>query len=900
MRFESGSKLGQYEIVSPLGAGGMGEVYRARDTKLGREVAIKLILDDVASDPERLARFGREARVLASLNHPNIATLHGFEADGERSFLIMELVEGETLADRIQRGPLPVDEALPLFLQIAEGLKEAHERGVIHRDLKPANLRVTENGGVKILDFGLAKALGPDVPAKDPSVSHSPTMSLAATRRGEILGTAAYMSPEQAAGRTVDKRTDIWAFGACFYEALRGRRAFEGENAADTLAAVLRDTVDLEALPDRVPLGLRLLIERCLVRDPRNSVQDIGDVRLELERAREPSAEETGHRSDATAGSRLLRAVPWVVAAVAILAAAFALTTRPGLETPGPTPAQFQIDLPPGTDFAEPIPNHVIAISPDGEEIVWSGKEGEHLALYRRGTGSLAIEVVPGTEGGTQPFFSPDGRWLGFHTRGELRKVPAGGGTAVKIAATRGGYGGVWTQDGDIYFAEGFTLERVPAEGGEPELVTRYDLIEAADPALARSRYYDPRGTLVPGSSWLIFSLVAADGKDLLVAFDPTSGAVRVLAEGAGPRLLPSGHLLFARRGALFAALWDNDAIGFKGEPIPVLDNVDFDWLGYPLFDVSRDGTLVYVPSGGVAGGELVVTDRSGTVVDRLIEVPELSLGATFSPQGDSASVALPGSTSGLELWTLGIGRSVRVPLTFGADSYSWTGVWSPDGSQIAFVVAAGGAHTEVMVAAADGSGDFRPFFSTEDLPYREDLQLGDWSSSGRFLSLTVKTPEGGWDLWTYDRDQEELTRILGSPFNEINGRFSADDRWIAYETDRAGIRQIFVREFPQGGAEAQISTQGGRMARWAGDGQSLYFLDGGAVMNVRVFDESGRLAPGQPELVFEGPFRSALDFDVTSDGERFLLIRYPEGRGPRIHVVQSWLEQLERLLPPG
>ncbi len=896
MTLSAGQKLGHYEILASLGAGGMGEVYRATDTKLGRTVALKLLLQEVAADPDRLQRFEREARVLASLNHNNIATLHGFEADGDTNFLVMELVPGETLADRISRGPIPVAEATDLFLQIAVGLETAHAQGVIHRDLKPANIKVSPDGDVKILDFGLAKALVEPTVEHDQRQSDSPTMTLAATRRGEILGTAAYMSPEQAKGQTVDERADIWSFGVCLWEALTGGRLFVGDSAAETMAAVLRSDPEWEELPFALPQPTVRLLRRCLKRDPRERLRAIGDAALELRDARaavdSPLDLEAPNTTPTPSVGLWKRAVPWALAVVSTLLAVWAMSGRTEEDRHPEAAARFEIDLPAGTDFADATPNHLLAFAPDGSSVVWSGKQAESTALYRRPIDSLDVEILRGSEGGSLPFFSPDGEWLAFYAENELRKIPPAGGAAVKIASARAASGGVWSEDDKIYISRIGRLSRLPAGGGEAETVVE-ELAQFAP------RWVDHRASPVPGDRWLLLSLLAGEGRHLIVAYDLEKREARSLGEGVGPRLLDTGHLLFARRNALLAVPFDVQAIEFRGEPRVVLEGIDVDWMSYPLFDVAEQGgALAYVPEGAAAGGTLVLADRSGSVLAELLEVPGFSLGSRFSPTTDRVSISLPGSTAGqLELWTVGVDRSAKIPLTFGVDRSSWTGVFSPDGRQIAFVSAVEIGY-DVVVAAADGTGEIRSVVSSEVLPPHNDLQLADWSKDGRFLSLSLQPPGGGWDVWTYDLQDEVLTEFLATPFLDQSARFSPDRRFVAYESDRSGTRQIFVRSFPDGDEEVQISTGGGRNAHWSGDGRTLHFMAGSSVMRIDVLDESGALAPGAPEVLFDGPFRSALDFDVSDDGERFLLVRYQEGQGPRIHVVENWLEELERLVP--
>ena len=687
LALEAGSTLGHYEIVSSLGAGGMGEVYRAKDTKLGREVAIKLLLDEVSADPERLARFEREARVLASLNHNNIATLHGFEKEGDTSFLVMELVEGETLADRIKRGAIPVDEALPLFIQIAEGLEAAHEKGVIHRDLKPANIKVTANGQVKILDFGLAKAMAPEVDTGDPAMSQSPTLTLAATQRGEILGTAAYMSPEQASGEPTDKRTDIWAFGACLFEALSGRRTFGGDKMSIVLASVLKDEPDFALLDPTTPRAARRVLRSCLEKDPALRLHDIADGRLELERADEeeelPAIAISAKRG---VGGYLGAALLGALAAGA--AVWWAATPEPAQPL---RPQRFSISLP-GRGMAGSDSNRTLRVSPDGQSVVFftSLDLGTGHPLMIRQASELEPRPVAGTEAGYAPFFSPDASWLGFKRLGSLVKVRVTGGSAQVLYTGLRGFSGdaAWGPDGYIYFInrvadDSLALFRVSDDGGEPERLYPTDggQFEGASGDVALLPHM--RAVLVGIEN--PFGGRAAGTR--IEALDLATGQRHVLVQGATlPAYADSGHLVYVEGGRVWAVPFDAERLELTGPPHEITEPAmgitqDSDFVSW---DLARGGTLVYAPAAGSA--RVVHVDETGS--SRPLDTPPPDLfGLASSPDGRLLAL-----TSGKDIWVHDRARATATRITFESGFYP---VWTPDGDRIVFASGVAGSEAQ-------------------------------------------------------------------------------------------------------------------------------------------------------------------------------------------------------------
>ncbi len=624
MALDSGTRLGNYEVVSSLGAGGMGEVYRARDEKLGREVAIKLLRQEVSNDPERLARFTREARVLASLNHPNIATLHGFETAQDTPFLVMELVEGETLAERIKRGAIPVEEALALFLQIADGLEAAHDKGVIHRDLKPANIKVTDEGAAKILDFGLAKAMTAESTMGDPNSSESPTLTAAATKPGQILGTTAYMSPEQAKGGAVDKRADVWAFGACLYEALTGERAFQGDSAQDVLGSVLKLDPAWDALPSATPTPLRRLLRRCLEKNPNDRLRDIGDARLELCEAfatpasDEPTTREVSKERRSLSLARASVVTGAVTAAIAVIAGLAFWTSRPDPIPPERLVVRSVLSAAPSASVTVSPFGRDLAVGPDGRVVVYQS-EG---SLYARPTDSLVGSQLAGTEGASTPFFSPDGAWVGFAAGGSLKKVSLLGGPTVRLADLAGGIltGASWGADDTIILGFSDGLYRVSAEGGRPELLL------APDPE-RREIYRSPE--LLPGGQTVLFTLRPSTSpeQEQIMALSLSTRKQKVLLYGGGTaRYVPTGHLVYGLNGALLAVAFDAESLEVRGNPVSVLEGVSSKAAGRTVsFDFSQNGSLAYVTSGGWSRATLALVGRDGQ--EEVLSTPPL--GAT-------------------------------------------------------------------------------------------------------------------------------------------------------------------------------------------------------------------------------------------------------------------------------
>ena len=717
--FESGTRLGTYEVLAPLGSGGMGDVYRARDTKLGRDVALKVLPEAFSKDKQRLARFEREARFLASLNHPNIAVIHGLEEcespqperSAERSgvaereavgvgprgtdkrvhFLVMELVEGETLAERIARGPIPLDEALPLFRQIAEALEAAHGKGVIHRDLKPANIKITPEGKIKVLDFGLAKSFESEVSEVD--LSQSPTLIRGGTQAGVILGTAPYMSPEQARGKVVDKRADIWAFGCVLFEALTGRLAFPGETLSDTIATVLSREPAWERLPEITPVSIRALSRRCLQKDPERRLRDAWDARLEIEEAVSGASEVMSAVTvTAKPEARWQRAIPWILFGLMVMVAVWLYAQRPAVEAP--QVVRTSINVAP-TDAATAWP----AISPDGTRIVYAAREGDETQLYSRDLNEDESRPIPGTEGGSSPFFSPDGEWLGFFADGQLKKVRLDGVGAV--ALTKGvGRGGSWGPDDNIVFKQTLLsgLMKISADGGTPEVLTTLDSDEQ------EQVHHWPQ--VLPNGDAVLFTANSGGSFDeaSIVVQSLSTGERKVVAQGSNARYVSTGHLVYGRGRTLYAVPFDLDRLEVKGEGFPVQVGVRR-LVNQHIFAISETGTLVYQPS-RPTDRRLVLVDLEGRAEPLAAPAGEYQH-VRFSPDGQQLVLATRDGK--IHLYEL---EQERFSLLFSsfedAEGTVWTAgnpMWSPDGTRFAVsgVASGTGLLSELFIVSVDG-----------------------------------------------------------------------------------------------------------------------------------------------------------------------------------------------------
>ena len=875
-----GQTIAHYTITEKIGKGGMGEVYRATDTKLHRDVALKVLPEAFVSDRERMARFSREAQVLASLNHPNIAAIYGLEESDNRQTLVLELVEGETLAERLSKGALPLEESLKISLQMAEALETAHEKGIIHRDLKPANVKITPEGKVKVLDFGLAKALEQE--AVEADVSQSPTRSHLATGTGMIMGTAGYMSPEQARGKPVDKRTDIWAFGAVFYEVLTGKQTFQGEDASDTLAAVLRSDIDLEKVEKVAPPPILRLIRRCLDRDQQNRLRDIGEARVTVqEYLADPAAHEVD-RSVAALPSVSKRQMahwllPCAIASVVItLMAVWILSPQP---VPKPL-TRMALVLPSDQELSSGG-RHQVALSPDGTHLVYVAN-GQ---LYLRAMDQLEATPIPGTaEGrGRSPFFSPGGRWVGFYAGGELKKVSIAGGAPVALSEAQSPYGASWGADGRIVFGQGREgIFQVPATGGTKELLIR----------VASGSEWAHGPQVLPGGHSVLFTLggpVPWDDSQIVVQSLETGERKVLVNGGTDARYVSTGHLVYVRAGTLLAVPFDLGSLEVNGDPVSVVQGVlqveGTALTGAAQFSFSDLGSLVYVPGGGyMSEHRLVWVDRNG-LEEPIRAEPRPYQQPRLSPDGRLLALEIEG-----DIWAYDLIRDTTTRVTFDGGSRP---VWTPDGKQIVFTHSSG-----LFMVAVDGSSGVERVFEG-GLHHSNAV-----SPDGQTLLLHSHDQESTDALTLRLDGQSEPQSWLATTFNDVGTAFSPDGKWIVYRSDESGQNEIYVRPFPGPGGKIQVSTDGGSQPLWKANGE-IFYRRANQMIAVQVQTEP-ELMVGRLQKLFEGEYISGnvgpfASYDVTSDGQQFVMIKAGGATGEarqEIIVVQNWFEELKRLVP--
>ena len=885
MSLQSGSRVGAYEIVSPLGAGGMGEVYRGRDVKLGRDVAIKILPEQFASDRERVARFEREARTLASLNHPHIAQIYGLEHTNHTAALVMELVDGEDLSQRLARGPIPLDDALAIAKQIADALDAAHGQGIVHRDLKPANVKVRDDGTVKVLDFGLAK------PAEGPAASSGATItSPAMSMPGVILGTAAYMAPEQAKGRPVDKRADIWAFGCVLYEMVTGRRPFGGEDISETIASILKTDPDWAG----VPSSIKPLLVSCLQKDPRQRLRDIGDVSLLLDRA------PAGQPPLAPASTPMVvKAIAAASIAALVLSGVMLWRSRAASAVAAPSVVRMSLRFPDSSPLQLGANHPSLAVSPDGKTIVYTAVGPEGNQLWTHTLDAFAPQPLAGTGGGGGPrnvFFSPDGRQLGFFAGTQLKRMPVAGGTVTVVCDAPFHYGGTWTDKNEIVFAAGGFgsagtapgLWRVPASGGEKRAI--------------KEGIYSYPDALPGGRLVLAIAEGAATARTSselpIVTVDLDSGDVRPLIEGGTyARYAASGHVVFLRNGALVATPIDLQArTASDRSSIVVPDVFQNPALVSGNFAVSAAGTLAYAP--GTAADfnrSLLLIDAQGqrtAAADdkRYFEWPRVA------PDGQRIAVSVQGWREAV--WVLDRGRGVMTELTTGDMDGVWP-VWTPDGKRIVFTSYNGRGARNLHWMAADGSGGPERL-TTSEFQQRPNA----WTPDGKTLLFDVRTGTNQ-DLWTLTLDGNRTTRpLIATRFNESSAALSPDGQWMAFTSDQSGRPEIYLTRFASVEGRLQVSTAGGRNARWSRDGRRVYYrsLDGGEILAVDV-PPGAVPALSKPITITRLPRVAPTygAFDVMPDGR--LLVVDDESAGgvaPELRIVVNWFEELTRKMSGG
>ena len=877
-----GTRLGPYEVAGQIGAGGMGEVYRATDTRLKRDVAIKVLPEAFTESAERLARFGREAQLLAQLHHPHIASIFGLEeADGVQA-LVMELVEGPTLGERMAQGPFSIDEALSIARQIAEALEVAHEKGIVHRDLKPANVKLTPEGNVKVLDFGLAKALQPAADSADsPSVSLSPTLTLGATVQGVILGTAAYMAPEQAAGKGVDRRADIWAFGVVLYEMLTGQRLFGGETVSHVLASVLKDEPDFSALPAETPERIANLVRRCLRKKPRERLQAIGDARVVIE---EVLARPDAERSLALAAPPPPSRLPWAIAGMSLLAA-LALAVL-ALRTPSAEDAGRMVHASLAAP-AETWLGETFALSPDGRRLAFQAfdKSTGIAALWMRDLGSPEARRIEGAERGEMPFWSPDGRQLGFFANGRMKRIDSAGGAAQFIAEAPTPRGASWGEGGWIVFAPSFRvgLSRVRASGGEVEPLTELD-----DSRGEKSHRFP---VFLPGGESLLFQAQTAEGgaiddSSTLEALSLVTGKrTTLLHANSSPIYSATGHLLFWRAGSLQAQAFDAARLTLAGEPLSLAAGVAYSRNEQVLASVSAEGTLVFQK--GESGGfsEIFGIDRRGIETKLIQELRPHGVTLVLSHDGSRLLIesSAPGQGAS-DLWVHDLKRGTESRLTFhpAGDAY---GTWSPDDRWVYY---SNDEHNDgaIFRRRSDGSGNPERLGTTE-----AGLWPLDASQGGEWLVAGTMSGDTYFDLLRFDLATGESEPLIATPFLEDQGALSPDDRLLAYLSEEPGRPEVFVSSLGEAGGRWQISTDGGSSPRWRADGRELFYLaPPDRIMVVEV--EPGEVPRfSVPRLLF----RSAIqDFDVAADGESFVAARLTNrGSGDAFRLVTHWPQLL-------
>jgi serine/threonine protein kinase/Tol biopolymer transport system component len=889
MTLEVGVRLGPYEIASPLGAGGMGEVYRARDTRLERTVAIKVLPAHLSSTPEARRRFEREAKAISQLSHPHICALfdvgHQDTTQGPVDYLVMEFIEGETLEDRLAKGVLPIDQALRYGIETASALDMAHRQGIVHRDLKPGNVMLTKSG-VKLLDFGLAKTT---VPAGRPPAASAATTRTQLTQEGTIVGTFQYMALEQLEGEEADTRTDIFAFGAMLYEMATGKRAFTGGTPASVIASILSsEPPAISTIQPTAPPGLDRIVRKCLAKDPEDRWQSAADLGSELKwiAGEKALAEVPALPSRGKIRERLIWSV--VGALLGGLIVSLALWNSIRAVKPERRPgARLAVAL----SATQPLAysdTHMLALSPDGRLLVYVGARGDTQQLYVRPIAEWNALPIPGTEGAKNPFFSPDGQWVAFFADDQLKKVSLDGGEPVSLCRSPNIIGGTWGTNGTIVFNSGFTsgLFSIPAGGGSPKRIT------IPDAARRERAHLWPQ--LLPGGKSVLLTIWTGgtlDDSRIAIA-DLASGRVRTLfTGGTDARYVPSGHIVYARGGSVLAVPFDGRRLEVTGPPVTVLGGVLSGLSnGESQFDCSLDGLLAYVPGDAQVNTRMLVwVDRTGA------SVPASDIRRNFtepalSPDGRRLAVTVEGFT--FDVWVLEFARRTLTRMSFGEDDASAT--WTRDGKRIAWSSSRGGV-PNLFWRSSDGSG------SDERLTTSTHPQFpSSFSPDGKALLFVDGDRSTGADLWVLPLEGERTPRpFLRTPFKEREGSFSPDGKWIAYTSNESGREEVYVSPFPGGGGRVQISPDGGSEPAWSPRGGQLFYQQGERMMAVSIETEPS-LSAGKPVTLFEAKYDEG--FAVSPDGQRFLMIKENEDRpaAQQINVEEGWFDELRSRVPPG
>jgi serine/threonine-protein kinase len=900
MSIAPGTSLLHYRIVDKLGEGGMGIVWRATDTNLDREVAIKVLPEALAADPLRLQRFEREAKLLASLNHPNIAAVYGLHkhdtSTGSVRFIAMELVAGEDLSVILGRGALPADRTMEFAQQVADALEVAHEQGVVHRDLKPANILITPEGKAKVLDFGLAKAFEPDPASSNTSPAMSPTLTSAGTVAGMILGTAAYMAPEQARGHAVDKRADIWAFGCVLYEMLTGKMAFPGETISDTLAAVLKLDPDWEALPDDTPALTRRLLIRCLEKDVRKRLRDVGEARIRIDRSLSGEAIELSSDLMATPAEAAPppkpSKLPWLVAAGALLLALAGWVVPGLLEKDEPLPVmRFKIDLGEPLDITSGSP---MVLSPDGERLAYVA--GEPPRIHLRLIGEFEGNPLKGTENAEQPFFSPDGQWVAFFAGNDLKKVSIFGGATMKLADVQSHRGGTWSEDGTIIYSPSVTsgLMRVSEAGGEPEMLT--------DPTEEEGIRSHRWPHLLPGDDAVLFTVQPAGStfdESRVEVLDLTTSQRKVVVQGGGTfaRYANSGHVTYIHEGTLFAVPFDPNALTATGLPVPVVERVSYDPRnGGGQIDYSPQGHLVYMSGDTIFAERTVAWIEADGSTTPLLEKPLPYSRPRLSPDGTRLAMDYGATNPTADIWIHDLERGATTRLTF-TNITDMAPIWSPDGEHIIFGSLRDASVPNLHRKAADGSGEAERL--TESIAAQFPCSV---SPDGKWLIFQEEAPRSGWDLFVMNLESGETELYLSTDFSEGAAEFSPDGRWVAYNSNESGRYEVYVRPFPAGGGKWQVSTDGGGYPVWSADGKRLHYTKNGSLMAVDVSADGDTFRAETPVEVLAGNLLPtsgfARRFDIADDGRVVAVFERDQQDAGDLRstmFVLNWFEELKQ-----
>jgi Tol biopolymer transport system component/predicted Ser/Thr protein kinase len=896
-----GTKLSHFEVAAQIGAGGMGEVYKARDTRLDRIVAIKVLPAHLADKPELRERFEREARTIASLNHPHICTLYDIGRQDGTDYLVMEYLEGETLATRLLKGPLPLEQVLQYAIEISDALDKAHRKGVTHRDIKPGNVMLTRSG-TKLLDFGLAKLKESTAPAD--SVSQMPTLSHNPTAQGTLLGTIQYMAPEQVEGKNdeIDARTDIFAFGAILYEMATGKKAFEGKTNASIIGAILKDNPPpISSLQPMTPPTLDRVVTTCLAKDPDDRWQTARDIWRELKWIAGGGSQIAPSLPATVKGSKApwRRAVPVGsgILLAALLAGFAAWNLKPTPPLP-PTPVtRYAITLPQGQQLAGLDTGPAVAISPDGAHLAYVAREGATQQLYLRDMDSFEFKSVPGTVGAANPFFSPDSQFVGFFAGGKLAKVSVNGGAAQVLTATALARGASWSSQGLIAFAPSLSsgLEQVSDAGGNPQLLTRFDKGENSHrwPAF------------LPGGKSLLFAaaFTAANWSAAKVVVQSLDTGERrdLIQGGTNPKYAPSGHLVYGQGGTLKAVPFDLRQLKITGAAVPIVDAVrQSTFNGHAQYSFSNTGSLVYIAGGSQSGqGKLVWVSRNGSeqplaAPERAYEFPRLS------PDGRRVAASITDQDT--QIWVYDLTREALTRLTFSGKTNT-NSAWTPDGKRIAFNSDSDGV-SNIYWQPADGSG------GPERLARSNDTEVPrSWSPDGQlltFLTTNDSSANKGLDIWVLRMNDRKAQPLIATAYNESVPEFSPDGHWLTYISDESGRVEVYAQPYPGPGGKWQISTEGGTEPVWNPNGRELFYRSGDKMMAVDIATQPA-FAAGKPRVLFQGQYSlspaTMPNYDVSPDGQRFLMIKPTEQveTGPsQINVVLNWFEELKRRVPSG